>query len=61
MGTPEEMNQLKPAVLDLAASGGHREAEGGALDSSAGSLLGGRDRGRGFGGPTAGPRDRGRG
>lgn len=41
MGALEEINQLKPAVLDMAASGGHREAERGALGSGAGSLLGG--------------------
>lgn len=30
----EEMNQLKPAMLDVPASGGHREAEAVALGSS---------------------------
>lgn len=43
MGALDEMNQLKPAMLDVAASGGHREAEAAALGSSAGSFLGGRD------------------
>lgn len=34
MGALEEMNQLKPAMLDVPASGGHREAEAVALGSS---------------------------